>query len=126
MDHVLLVEDEPTLRTILCDVLAEAGYAALPATSGTQAMWLLDAHRPTLRGLITDVKLGPGPDGWDVARHARAMSPDLPVVYLSGIAAHEWPACGVPGSTVFLKPFSPAEIVAVVSDLLARPPQPPA
>ena len=41
--------------------------------------------------LITDIRM-PGPDGWSLARHARALRPDMPVIYTTGDSAVDWPA----------------------------------
>jgi DNA-binding response OmpR family regulator len=55
--------------------------------------------------------------GWEVARAAREADPNFPVVYISGAAAHEWPAQGVPNS-IMQKPFAPAQLTTAVSQLL--------
>jgi DNA-binding response OmpR family regulator len=78
--QVLVVEDEPMIRMTLQDALEDAGYAVMWASDGHEAMRLLEERGKELNGLITDVKLGDSPDGWHVARHAREISPDLPVV----------------------------------------------
>jgi hypothetical protein len=56
--------------------------------------------------------------GWDVARRARAIKPDLPVVYITGANADEWAVQGVPNSLLLTKPFAPAQLVTAVSQLL--------
>lgn len=71
-----------------------------------------------VRGLITDVDLGGGPSGWDVARHAREILPDIPVIYITGGSADEWSAQGVPGSILVAKPFAPAQIISAIASLL--------
>jgi CheY-like chemotaxis protein len=74
--------------------------------------------------LVTDINLGSGElDGWDVARHAREIEPQFPVVYMSGIEADQWASKGVPNSIMLAKPFAPAQLVTAVSQLLnATPP----
>jgi hypothetical protein len=44
--------------------------------------------------LVTDINLGEGPDGWDVARQARELIPNLPTGYVSGAIEHEWASHG--------------------------------
>jgi DNA-binding response OmpR family regulator len=84
---------------------------------------LLDASEGKYRALVTDIKLGPGKlDGWDVARHAREIDPDFPVVYMSGTDAAEWASKGVPNSIMLSKPFAPAQLVTAVSQLLNTQP----
>lgn len=68
--------------------------------------------------MLTDIQLGRGPDGWEVARHARELVPEMPVVYISGDSAHEWTARGVPDSIMVSKPFVDAQIITAVSTLL--------
>lgn len=59
------------------------------------------------RALITDINM-PGPlKGWDVARQARELIPDIPVIYMTADAAHQWSSMGVPNSLLLRKPFAP-------------------
>jgi hypothetical protein len=71
-----------------------------------------------LRGLITDINLGDGPDGWEVAKRGRELIPTLPVVYMSGASGQDWPPKGVPHSTLLAKPFAPAQHITAISVLL--------
>jgi CheY-like chemotaxis protein len=57
-------------------------------------------------------------DGWAVARAAREIEPEFPVVYMTGAAANEWGSKGVPNSILLNKPFAPAQLVTAVSQLL--------
>jgi hypothetical protein len=50
----------------------------------------LEADASRFNGLITDINLGKGPDGWEVARRAREFIPTLLVVYMSGHGAVDW------------------------------------
>ena len=67
-----------------------------------------------MAALITDVRLGEGPDGWAVARYARKLKPGLPIIYFSGNSAHEWPSEGVPNSLYLQKPLTAPQIVKAV------------
>jgi DNA-binding NtrC family response regulator len=80
-------------------------------------MALIDAHIDEAAGLVTDVRLGSGPDGWDVARHARHKKPDMPVVYMTGDSAANWAAEGVPKSLLLMKPFAPAQAITAISTI---------
>lgn len=115
---LLLVEDDEAIRMLLNEALGDGGFDIAEATNGDEAIAILEQKNTSLRGLITDVNLGKGPDGWDVARHARELRPELPVVYMSGKSAHEWASHGVPNSTVVQKPFAPAQIVTAISGLI--------
>jgi DNA-binding response OmpR family regulator len=80
---------------------------------------MLDAAGADYRALITDVHLTPGKlTGWDVAKRARELTPELPVVYMTGAAGHEWTSMGVPNSILLTKPFAPAQVLTAVSGLL--------
>jgi CheY-like chemotaxis protein len=115
---LLLVEDEVLLRLEIQDALSGGGFEVKLARNAAEGSALLESHKGALRGLITDINLGNGPDGWDVARHARELIPDLPVVYMSGQSAHEWTSHGVPKSIFIAKPFAPAQIVTAISTLI--------
>lgn len=114
---VLLVDDEVLIDDLIAEALREAGYDVESAHDGEAALALLDGQR-RFRAIVTDVHLGRGPTGWDVARHAREIQADIPVVYVSGGDAHDWGAQGVPGSTMITKPFAPAQIITAVSALM--------
>jgi DNA-binding response OmpR family regulator len=115
---VLLVEDDDLLHPNLEDVLSDAGFEVKLAKNGSEAISLLESQPDAIRGLITDVDLGPGPDGWHVARRGRELNPELPVVYMSGGSAHEWSSHGVPKSILVAKPFALAQIVTAISTLI--------
>ena len=117
---VLLAEDEVLIRMNLEEELAEAGFELAVTTTGQQAMAELEAEATRLGAVVTDIRLGPGPDGWRIARRARELVPAMPVVYISGDSAHEWSARGVSGSVMVPKPFYPAEVVAALSRLLSQ------
>jgi DNA-binding response OmpR family regulator len=116
---LLLVEDEPLIALAMQDALEDAGYCVLMAENGHRGAALLAENVQKASVLITDIRLGGGPDGWLLARDARASRPDLPVLYVTGDSAHEWPTQGVPGSTILQKPFGSTRMLAEVQDLLA-------
>jgi len=118
---VLVVEDEQLLREMVEPALADAGYSVLLAHNGSEALKYLEereSEEAALRALVTDVQLGPGPSGWEIAKRARELHPEIPVVYVTGAAAAEWPSKGVPNSLIIQKPFAPAQVVTAVSQLL--------
>lgn len=114
---VLVVEDETLIRVNLVDVLEAGGFTVLEGSSGSQGIAMIDA-REHLCGLITDINLGSGVDGWELARHARAKFPDLAVVYITGDSAAQWSAQGVPQSLILQKPFADAQVISAITGLL--------
>lgn len=67
---------------------------------------------------MTDIRLGVGPDGCAVARHARELVPEMPVAYMSSDSGAHWASQGVPHSVMVPKRFAVAQIIAAVSTLL--------
>ena len=114
---VLIVEDDTLIQMDLEHALHDGGYATITEVSGEAAMAKLETE-PNVRALITDINLKNEASGWDVARRARELFPDLPVIYVTSAAAEEWTSQGVPKSLLIQKPFAPAQITTAVSQLL--------
>lgn len=117
---LLVVEDEPLILLAIQDALEDGGYTVITAGSGQEAMEILESRRNEISGMITDIRLGSGPDGWKLARHARELKPNMPVVYATGDSAHEWPSQGVPKSLLMQKPYAAAQAVSAISTLLTK------
>lgn len=115
---LLLVEDEELILNMLHATLEEGGFSLHLAKNGNEAMAKLKEEPSGLRGIVTDIDLRAGPNGWEVARFARSVNPHIAVVYMSGAQAPDWAANGVPNSTMVPKPFAPAQIVTAISALL--------
>jgi DNA-binding response OmpR family regulator len=120
---ILVVEDDHLIQSIVEESLTDGGFETVIASSGENALELLDASEGKYRALVTDINLGPGKiDGWEVARHSREIDPDFPVVYMSGKEAADWASKGVPNSIMLAKPFAPAQLVTAISQLLNNQP----
>lgn len=115
---LLYVEDDCFTQHEVEIALAEAGFAVFAVASGGEALAALRSDDQPFRGLITDIDLGEGPNGWEVARKARERTADLPVVYVSGASASDWTALGMPHSVMIAKPYATAQIVIAISKLL--------
>jgi CheY-like chemotaxis protein len=115
---LLIVDDEPPVQELLADTFAAAGYAVATAGNGREAIEMLEreAFRPD--GLVTDLRLGHGPDGWSVARRARELQPDLPVIYITGARGDEMRPPNAPAGVMLLKPFSREQVLMVTAALL--------
>lgn len=114
---ILLVEDEPLIALLLEDVLVESGFDVMAASCGSEAIEALEKNAPQLTAVVTDIKLGSGPNGWHIGHRARELEPALPVLYMSGDSAQDWPHLAVPNSEMLTKPFALEHLVAVVSKL---------
>jgi len=115
---ILVTEDEDGIQAIIEEALTDAGFDPAIAPSGEEAVTLLRADKDQFQALVTDINLRGRMDGWEVARHAREINPDLPVIYISGASGADWPPKGVPGSILVQKPFAPAQLVTAVSQLM--------
>lgn len=121
MARVLVVEDEPEVQTIICDMLAQAGHEAVPAGTGQAAMD--DVRNQSYDLLITDIVMREV-DGWQVIRWLRANRPATPVIAVSGGARALHPETALNLSKaygahrVLTKPVSRAELLQAVADLL--------
>ena len=114
---ILLVEDEPLISMELEDAFAEMGFDVISASSGFDAIDALEKKAPELTAVVTDIKLGNGPNGWHVGHRARELEPSLPILYMSGDSIADWPRLAVPDSEMVAKPFVLEEMVAVVAKL---------
>jgi len=109
MGWLLLVEDDPLVRTTLAEALTEAGFDVLEAGDAETALDMV-AAREDLIVLLTDINL-PGADGFTLARAARQIRPRLPVVYASGRYREPDPARALPDAAFLAKPFSVSRAV---------------
>jgi two-component system, cell cycle sensor histidine kinase and response regulator CckA len=118
---LLLVEDEPALRTLVVTMLEEEGYLILQAGSGLDAIALAERHRGDIDLLLTDVVM-PRMSGPEVAQKLRALRPGLEVLFMSGYNDSRLVHRGVEESNVNLlvKPFSPDDLVEKVAELTGR------
>lgn len=110
---VLVVEDEPTVRTMAVRTLQEAGYQVSHAAHGREALDLIERGNGRVDLVVTDIGM-PEMDGHELARRLQALRPGVPVLYMSGYA-------DAGTVTPFLqKPFSPDDLVDRVAAVLAR------
>lgn len=108
----LLVDDEELVRMSTADMLTELGYAVIEATSGEEAVCMLEKG-VTFDVLLTD-HLMPGITGTDLARMVHAARPDVPVLLVSGYAETE----GVdPNLPRLIKPFRKDELASSLAQL---------
>ena len=117
---ILVVEDDQLIKEMIQVALSEGGFDSEVVGSGEEAVALLQDQE--YRALLTDINLQGELSGWDVAKRAREFRPDIPVVYMTGAAADQWPSHGVPGSILLQKPFAPAQVVTAIAQLLNQTP----
>jgi len=113
---VLVLDDEPLIRELLVEILADEGLTVREAETVRAAQQVLREHGARL--LVADKNLREGEDGHALAREAMRLHPGLLVVYISG----RWEALRdlalTPRERVLPKPFAAAKLVALAHELI--------
>lgn len=107
---VLVVDDEPLLLDLVCDMLDDLGVEAMCVDCPVKGLEKIAAD-DRIAMVITDVQM-PLIDGFELAKRAREKRPDMPVVLMSGNAV------GRPGYPVIKKPFSQDQLAAIVTPII--------
>jgi len=119
---VLLVEDEPSVRSVMRRMMELRGLTVLAAEGPDEALRFAEARRIDI--LLTDIQL-PGMNGPEVARRVRALQPGLKVVFISGYPREETAAAmqeAVDSAEFLQKPFTPAHLGELLGRLLESAP----
>ncbi len=118
-ETVLIVDDEPTIRMLITDALAELGYTCAEAADGPAGLKILQSEA-RIDLLITDVGLPGGLNGRQVADAARTLRPGLKVLFITGYAENAVLNHGhiEPGMEVLTKPFAVADLAGRVERML--------
>lgn len=114
---LLIVEDNSLVARTLSEALEESGFLVSLCGTGFDALNYIEME-PSLSAVVTDIRLGEGPTGWEVARRVRECFPEAPVVYISGDGSGDYGDEAVPNSVILRKPFRPSELVSMVAALL--------
>jgi len=117
---VLLVEDEPAVRTVTRRMLELRGFTVLLAEHPEEALRVAAAYPKPVDVLLTDIHL-PGMDGPELARQLRDARPDLKVAFISGYPREEAFAHSTddPSAEFLQKPFTPTRLVEVLNRVLS-------
>ena len=118
MQKVLVVDDDPHIRDVVCFALRRAGYQPLPADNGLAALDLAAREAPAL--VVLDI-LMPELDGAEVCKRLRQGS-DVPIIFLTSKDEEMDRILGLElgADDYVVKPFSPRELVARVKAVLRR------
>jgi CheY-like chemotaxis protein len=112
---VLVVEDEVLVRDMIAEELRDAGFDVLEAGDGEVASGFLTTSE-AVDVLFTDIRLPGQLDGWAIARLARRLRSNLPVIYATGYTVDR--SAEVPGAIFLNKPYQPSQIVETIERLL--------
>jgi signal transduction histidine kinase/CheY-like chemotaxis protein len=114
---VLVVDDEDAVRALACEILELLGYRVLQAESGAKALEILETVRPDI--MLFDYAM-PVMNGAELAKLARRLWPDVPIVFASGHADTAQVEAALGGEAVILrKPFNMEALAQTVAALLS-------
>jgi len=122
MAKILIVDDEQNIRNILCETLKKDEYEIFEASSGQEAIDILDSNAVDL--MITDLVM-PGKTGLDLIMEIKEKIPEINIIAISGGGGINGRFDYLPiaqligANNIIRKPFSMADIKKIVSDLLA-------
>jgi len=118
---LLLVEDEPALRSLVVTMLEEQGYLVLQAGNGLDAIAVAERHLGQIDLLLTDVVM-PRLSGPELAQQLSVLRPGLEVLFMSGYNDSRLVNRGVAKSNtnLLVKPFTPDQLVRRVAELTGR------
>jgi signal transduction histidine kinase/CheY-like chemotaxis protein len=118
---VLVIDDEPTVRMLIVEVLTDAGYSSLEASDGPGGLRILQSSA-RIDLLITDVGLPGGMNGRQVADAAQVLRPGLQVLFVTGYAENAALGNGQlqKGMHVIAKPFPMETLAAKIREMLQK------
>lgn len=119
---VLVVEDEAALLNMMRDIVGSLGYRVEAASNGQDALDRIKSG-DTIDLLLTDVVMPGGLGGFDLARSARKLRPDLPVIYMSGYTGFSPEEMGDVVAPLVQKPSPPNIIALTIDNALREEPQ---
>jgi PAS domain S-box-containing protein len=120
-ETVLVIDDEPTVRMLIMEVLEDSGFLALEAENGPDGLRVLrSGARVDL--LITDVGLPGGMNGRQVADAARVLRPHLKVLFITGYAENAVVGNGHldPHMAILTKPFAMEALSATIGEIMVH------
>ncbi|MBB4857707.1 PAS domain S-box-containing protein [Novosphingobium chloroacetimidivorans] len=115
---VLVVEDDPSVRLLVREVLEELGYAPIEASDAVEAIPILRSAQ-AIDLLVSDVGL-PGMNGRQLAEVAREHRPDLPILFVTGYAENAAIRAGFLGTNMAMitKPFAIEALAAKIGEMV--------
>ncbi len=118
--HILIVEDDDSLREAMCETLIYAGYPAVGASGGAEAMMKLDSEEFNL--VISDVQME-GMDGHELLENVKQIKPDLPFVLVTAFGSIEQAVNAIKNGAAdyLVKPFEAEVLVEVASRFASVP-----
>jgi two-component system cell cycle sensor histidine kinase/response regulator CckA len=122
---VLVVDDEPLVLSVAARMLTVAGYKALTASSGSDALALCLEEAEPIDVLLTDVNM-PNMNGFELARRIVSHKANVPIMFMTGQASESayrvliQSQPGMDGHEVIFKPFTSSELTRRIDSLLEK------
>jgi CheY-like chemotaxis protein len=113
--RVLLVEDNPDVAEVSCELLSQLGYEVHAASDPARALDILAGNQIDL--VVSDIVMAGPMDGLGLARAIRERDPDLPIILVTGYA--DSAARAAAEFTVLRKPYQPSELSRAAANALA-------
>lgn len=120
MAHILLAEDDDSMRSFLAKALERAGHEVTACADGEEGLEALEENEEAFDLLLTDIVM-PGLDGIELARRAAEIDPELKIMFITGFAAVALNAgSSAPSDAkVLSKPFHLRQLVDEVNRVMA-------
>jgi len=113
---VLVVEDEVLISNLVADVLSASGFLVHEVTTADEALRYIDSGAD-IDVLFTDINLPGSMNGAELAERARALRPEMPIVYASGRYKLSEVSPLVSRSLFMAKPYDPNDVCALLTRL---------
>ena len=115
------MDDDPTIRILIAEVLTDLGYTPIEAIDGVAALKILQSN-VQVNFLITDIGLPNSLNGRQLFEQARVLRPGLKVLFITGYAENAVLHHGrvEPGMHVMMKPFALAALAARIRDIIGE------
>ncbi len=119
-ETILLVEDEPSVRDVVRDVLVEHGYRVLEAPNGRAALEVLEEHRGEVLLVLTDLVM-PGMNGPQLATEIKSLHPEIRVLFTTGYFGGAPAPFLANREHLLQKPFSVQQLLGKLREVLDTP-----
>ncbi len=121
-ETILLVEDQDSIRDLVCEVLQRKGYKVLDAKNAGEAILISEQHTGLIHLMLTDMVM-PRMGGRDLSERLGPWHPEMKVLYMSGCTENAMVQKGLqePGLPFLEKPFSPEALARKVREVLNVP-----
>jgi PAS domain S-box-containing protein len=121
-ETILVVEDEDSLRAMICKMLRHNGYKTLEAPNGEEALYISRKYKETIHIILTDVVM-PGMNGVELVKRLKLTHAEMGVLYMSGYTDNYIVKNNIlnSGAQFIRKPFTPESLAKKIRQVLQQP-----